>query len=43
VEQEDEIGLTFSNMQSNFIKSLANGKFSEVLADKKFSSKQTKL
>ena len=31
IEREDEIGLSFINMQLNFIKSVANGNFSEVL------------
>jgi len=33
VEQEDPIGLTFVNMQLDFIKALTSGKFSKVLAE----------
>lgn len=33
IEQEDEIGSVFINMQLDFIKALANGKFSKVLAE----------
>ena len=33
VEQEDEIGLAFVDMQLNFIKALASGKLSKVLAE----------
>ena len=33
VEQEDEIGLAFVEIQLNFIKSLTSGKFSKVLAE----------
>lgn len=33
IEQEDDIGLTFVNMQINFIKDLASGKISKVLAE----------
>ncbi len=33
VEQEDETGLAFVDMQLNFIKALASGKFSEALVE----------
>ena len=33
IEQEDEIGLTFVDMQLNFIKALTSGKFSKVMAE----------
>jgi len=32
VEKEDEVGMIFVNMQLNFIKDLASGKISEMLA-----------
>jgi len=33
VEAEDEVGVTFANMQLNFIKALASGEFSRKLAE----------
>lgn len=33
VEQEDDIGLTFVDMQLKFIKALTSGEFSRVLAE----------
>lgn len=33
IEQEDEIGLAFVDMQLSFIKALTSGKFSKVMAE----------
>ena len=33
VEQEDEVGMAFANMQLGFMKALASGRFSEALAE----------
>lgn len=33
IEQEDEIGLAFVDIQLNFIKGLTSGKFSKVLTE----------
>lgn len=33
VEKEDHIGVIFVNMQLNFMKALASGKFSKMLAE----------
>lgn len=33
IEQEDEVGLTFVDMQLNFIKALTSGEFSKAMAE----------
>ena len=33
VEQEDDVGIIFANMQLNFMKALASGEFSKKLAE----------
>lgn len=33
VEQEDDIGMAFINIELNFIKDVSNGKFSKIMAE----------